>query len=73
VYGYKAPKAGEPEGELLPYYTYLAIRSALVNLRPDAVYLCVLLVCRERQSTTASDTLGAPPDRASCASQPLLV
>ena len=41
VYGYKPPKAGEPEGELLPYYTYLAIRSALVNLKPDAVYLCV--------------------------------
>lgn len=42
VFGYKPSRAGEPEGELLPYYTYLAIRSALVNLKPDAIYLCVL-------------------------------
>lgn len=40
VYGYKPPREGEPEGELMPYYTYLAIRSALVNLKPDAIYLC---------------------------------
>lgn len=41
VYGYKPPKAGEEEGELMPYYTYLAIRSAIVNLKPDAIYLHV--------------------------------
>lgn len=42
VYGYKDPTPGTPAnqaGELLPYYAYLAIRSALVNLQPDAIHL----------------------------------
>jgi len=36
VYGLK-PSEGE-EGEELPYYAYLAIRSALINLKPEKMY-----------------------------------
>ncbi|WWC63305.1 uncharacterized protein I303_105905 [Kwoniella dejecticola CBS 10117] len=37
VYGLKEPKYGE-EVEELPYYAYLAIRSALINLSPEKMY-----------------------------------
>ncbi|WVQ81807.1 hypothetical protein IAT38_003934 [Cryptococcus sp. DSM 104549] len=37
VYGLKPVKEGE-KGEELPYYAYLAMRSALLNLRPSVVY-----------------------------------
>ncbi|CED82241.1 Glycosyltransferase, DXD sugar-binding motif [Phaffia rhodozyma] len=38
VYGYKSQGVEEEEGELLPYYSYLAIRSAIVNLQPDEIH-----------------------------------
>lgn len=41
VFGYKEPGAGEEPGELMPYYAYLAVRSALVNIKPDKVLLWV--------------------------------
>lgn len=41
VYGLKPVKEGE-QSEELPYYAYLAIRSALINIKPEKVYLCVL-------------------------------
>ncbi|KAL7413929.1 hypothetical protein BDY24DRAFT_386906 [Mrakia frigida] len=37
VYGYKDPGEGDIEGELMPYYAYLAVRSALVNIKPEEV------------------------------------
>lgn len=62
VYGYKPPREGEPEGELMPYYTYLAIRSALVNLKPDAIYLCdpPLSLCTRSSPTSSVKTGGVP-------------
>lgn len=39
VFGYKEPKEGEEGGELFPYYAYLAVRSAIVNLEPERVFL----------------------------------
>ena len=36
VYGYKGD-----QGELFPYYAYLAVRSAIVNLKPDEILLSV--------------------------------
>ena len=41
VYGLKPVTEGE-RGEELPYYAYLAMRSAMINLRPSVIYLCVL-------------------------------
>lgn len=38
VYGLKPVKAGQ-KGEELPYYAYLAMRSALLNIRPEKMYL----------------------------------
>lgn len=40
VYGLKPVKEGERPAEL-PYYAYLAIRSAVINLKADKVFLCV--------------------------------
>ena len=38
VYGLKpVPPGGQPEE--LPYYAYLAIRSALINLKPEKMFL----------------------------------
>ncbi|WVQ74931.1 hypothetical protein IAR50_004539 [Cryptococcus sp. DSM 104548] len=37
VYGLKPVKEGE-KGEELPYFAYLAMRSALVNLKPSVIY-----------------------------------
>nr|XP_019044696.1 hypothetical protein I302_06609 [Kwoniella bestiolae CBS 10118]OCF23626.1 hypothetical protein I302_06609 [Kwoniella bestiolae CBS 10118] len=37
VYGLKDVKEGE-KGEELPYYAYLAMRSALINLKPEKMY-----------------------------------
>lgn len=37
VYGLKEPKNGRTEE--LPYYAYLAMRSALLNLKPEKIYL----------------------------------
>jgi len=39
VYGYKDPGEGDIEGELMPYYAYLAVKSALVNIKPEEVIL----------------------------------
>lgn len=36
--GYFEMGQGE-EGEEFPYYAYLAVRSVIVNLKPDAIYL----------------------------------
>lgn len=36
VFGYKGDR-----GELFPYYAYLAVRSAIVNLQPDEIMLSV--------------------------------
>lgn len=41
VYGLKPPKEGE-ETEMFPYYAYLAMRSAIIRLEPETVYLYVL-------------------------------
>lgn len=38
VYGLKPVKEGE-QPEELPYYAYLAIRSALLNLQPEKMFL----------------------------------
>ena len=38
VYGLKPVKEGE-QPEELPYYAYLAIRSALINLQPEKMFL----------------------------------
>jgi hypothetical protein len=38
VYGLKPVREGEV-GEELPYYAYLAIRSALINLKPEKIFL----------------------------------
>ena len=38
VYGLKPVKEGNEPDEL-PYYAYLAIRSALLNIRPEKIYL----------------------------------
>lgn len=38
VYGLKPVPEGKT-GEELPYYAYLAMRSALINLKPKAIYL----------------------------------
>ncbi|WWD19073.1 hypothetical protein CI109_103531 [Kwoniella shandongensis] len=38
VYGLKPLEGGRTKGEELPYYAYLAMRSALVNLRPKVIY-----------------------------------
>lgn len=38
VYGLKPIKAGQTAEEL-PYYAYLAIRSALLNIRPEKMFL----------------------------------
>jgi hypothetical protein len=38
VYGLKPVNDGG-ESEELPYYAYLAMRSALVNIRPEKIYL----------------------------------
>jgi hypothetical protein len=38
VYGLKPVKAGEKPEEL-PYYAYLAMRSAMINIRPEKIYL----------------------------------
>ena len=38
VYGLKPVKEGDVPEEL-PYYAYLAIRSALVNIKPAKIYL----------------------------------
>lgn len=38
VFGLKPVKEGE-KGEELPYYAYLAMRSALVNIKPAKMYL----------------------------------
>lgn len=40
VYGLKPVPEGEL-GEELPYYAYLAVRSAILNLRPAKIYLSV--------------------------------
>ena len=45
VYGLKPPKEGE-ETEMFPYYAYLAMRSAIIRLEPETVYLYVLQSCR---------------------------
>ena len=42
VYGLKPVPEGEKADEL-PYYAYLAIRSAMVNIKPEAIYLWVYL------------------------------
>lgn len=42
VYGLKPVPEGQ-RGEELPYYAYLAMRSALINLSPKAIYLYVVL------------------------------
>jgi hypothetical protein len=38
VYGLKPVKEGE-QPEELPYYAYLAMRSALINIKPAKIYL----------------------------------
>lgn len=38
VYGLKPPKEGEEPGNF-PYYAYLAMRSAILRLEPEKVYL----------------------------------
>jgi hypothetical protein len=38
VYGLKPVKEGEKPDQL-PYYAYLAMRSALLNIRPEKIYL----------------------------------
>ncbi|WRT68407.1 uncharacterized protein IL334_005383 [Kwoniella shivajii] len=38
VYGLKDLKEGQEQGEELPYYAYLAMRSALINLKPEKIY-----------------------------------
>lgn len=38
VFGLKPVKKGEEPDEL-PYYAYLAMRSALINIKPEKVYL----------------------------------
>lgn len=40
VYGLKPVPEGESVPNL-PYYAYLGMRSALVNLKPEKIYLCV--------------------------------
>lgn len=42
VYGLKPVPEGQ-RGEELPYYAYLAMRSALINLSPKVIFLYVLL------------------------------
>ena len=39
VYGLKPLKEGQTKGEELPYYAYLAMRSALLRLQPEKMYL----------------------------------
>lgn len=39
VYGLKETKREDGKGDEFPYYAYLAIRSALVNIQPERVYL----------------------------------
>lgn len=45
VYGFKAPKPEREDGrgDILPYYAYLAVRSAIVNLKPDAIFVWVFI------------------------------
>ncbi|ORY35552.1 hypothetical protein BCR39DRAFT_510716 [Naematelia encephala] len=38
VYGLKTPPGGDERGEELPYYAYLAMRSAMLNLKPEKIY-----------------------------------
>jgi hypothetical protein len=38
VYGLKPVAEGE-KAEELPYYAYLAMRSAMINLKPSTIYL----------------------------------
>jgi hypothetical protein len=38
VYGLKPVPEGE-KGEELPYYAYLAMRSAIIHLRPSKIFL----------------------------------
>jgi hypothetical protein len=38
VYGLKPPEEGQT-GPELPYYAYLGMRSALLNLKPEKIYL----------------------------------
>ena len=38
IYGLKPVKEGA-KGEELPYYAYLAIRSAMININPAKIYL----------------------------------
>jgi hypothetical protein len=38
VYGLKPVKEGDKLDEL-PYYAYLAMRSALINIKPSIIYL----------------------------------
>lgn len=38
IYGLKPVEDGKEPDEL-PYYAYLAIRSAMINLEPDKIYL----------------------------------
>lgn len=40
VYGLKPLEEGA-QGEEFPYYAYLAMRSALLNIQPAVTYLCV--------------------------------
>ncbi|WVR07584.1 hypothetical protein IAU60_004626 [Kwoniella sp. DSM 27419] len=38
IYGLKEPHDGGERGEELPYYAYLAMRSALLNIKPKVIY-----------------------------------
>lgn len=46
VYGLKETGRTDGKGDEFPYYAYLAIRSALMNIQPDRIYLWVVRVFR---------------------------
>lgn len=60
VYGLKAPKAGY-DGEQLPYYAYLAMKSAIQRLKPEKTFLWGRL--RSVYMLTPATTSTNLPDR----------
>lgn len=65
VYGLKPVPAGHKPDEL-PYYAYLAMRSALINIQPDKIYLLVRLLSNLTTATTRTslpDRGGTPSPR----------
>lgn len=62
VFGLKPVKPGHKPDEL-PYYAYLAMRSAMINIKPEKTYLCVVSGCSDPQllPEPADGTLVGPP------------